>query len=297
MLVVIDNAIPYIKGVLEPYMDVEYAPGDAFRPVLERYRGVPKCLIIRTRTKCNKALLEDSNVCFIASATIGEDHIDKDYCQACGIGVASAPGCNSAAVMQYVFTAMAACGLLLEDACQRSNLTMGVIGAGNVGEKVARLAQALGMRVMRNDPPKQAEQQRLIGEGLFSADSAIEYFELEDVLENSDILTLHTPLNSSTVGLAGKHFFQTLKKGAHLINASRGPVVDDDALLASKKPGLFLSDVWNCEPAINERVLDRAALATPHIAGYSVEGKQNATDAVVRASSTVLPENSITPIT
>ena len=124
---------------------------------------------------------------------------------------------------------------------------------------------------MRNDPPKQKQ-------GI-----PLDYYSLEDVLENSDIITIHTPLDSTTRGLAGKRFFSLIKKDAHLVNASRGGVVDDEALLESRRLGLFLCDVWNGEPEISLRMMERTALATPHIAGYSVEGKQNATDAVVRA--------------
>ena len=271
MIAIVDNAIPYIKGILEPYLEVIYSPGEAFSSAIEKAGKQEKCLFIRTRTKCDKSLLEGHDVRFIASATIGKDHIDEDYCRANSICVANAPGCNSSAVMQYFLTAISQTGILPESSKDREKLTVGIIGAGNVGEKVARLCLALGFRVMRNDPPKQAQ-------GI-----PMEYFSLEEVLENSDIVTIHTPLDSTTRGLAGKHFFSAIKKGAHLVNASRGPVVDDNALLQSKKLGLFICDVWNNEPDINKDILQRSALATPHIAGYSVEGKQNATDAVVRA--------------
>ena len=275
MIAIVDNAIPYIKGTLEPYAEVIYAPGEGFIQALEKTKGEPVCLFIRTRTKCEKSLLEGHNVRLIASATIGKDHIDEDYCRANSICVANAPGCNSSAVMQWVATALAQTGLLPETRAERQKMTLGIIGAGNVGEKVARLAESLGLRVLRNDPPKEHEQKKGLHQG-------IEYHSLEEVLCESDIITLHTPLDKTTKGLAGKSFFSQMKKGAHLLNASRGGVVDDEALLQSKKLGLFLCDVWNGEPIISLKMLDRTALATPHIAGYSVEGKQNATDAVVR---------------
>lgn len=271
MIAIVDNAIPYIKGVLEPYAEVVYVKGEDFATALEKAKGESVCLFIRTRTKCGRSLLEGHSVRFIASATIGKDHIDEDYCRAKSICVANAPGCNSSAVMQWVATAIAQTGLLPENRAERQKLTLGIIGAGNVGEKVARLAETLGFRVLRNDPPKQKQ-------GI-----PLEYFSLEEVLENSDIVTIHTPLDCTTRGLAGKRFFSLMKPGTHLINASRGGVVDDDALLQSNNLGLFLCDVWNNEPKISLKMLDRAALATPHIAGYSVEGKQNATDAVVRS--------------
>ena len=283
MIAVIDNAIPYIKGVLEPYVDVVYAPGDAFKNVLDSHPEEEFCLLVRTRTKCGKDLLQGRKVRMIASATIGKDHIDEDYCRANSICVANAPGCNSAAVMQYVFTSLAYSGILPETVENRKKTTIGVVGAGNVGGKVARLAERLGFRVLRNDPPKEAAQLAAMSNGQSAPDSVVDYHPLEEILESSDIITLHTPLDETTRSLAGERFFSAIKKGAHLINASRGPVVDDNALLKSKNLGLFICDVWNNEPDINKEVLQRSALATPHIAGYSVEGKQNATDAVVRA--------------
>ena len=285
MIAIVDNAIPYIKGVLEPYLDVIYAPGEDFSSAIKNAKQEEKCLFIRTRTKCNKALLEGNNVRFIASATIGKDHIDEDYCRANSICVANAPGCNSSAVMQYFLTALSQTGILPETRKDREKITVGIIGAGNVGEKVAQLCLKIGFKVLRNDPPKQA-----LG-------IPLDYFSLEEVLENSDIITLHTPLDSTTRGLAGKHFFSAIKKGAHLVNASRGPVVDDNALLESKKLGLFICDVWNNEPIINKEILQRSVLATPHIAGYSVEGKQNATDAVVRAFAAFADINALKDFT
>lgn len=270
MIAIVDNAIPYIKGVLEPYADVIYAPGEDFSSAIKKAGNQEKCLFIRTRTKCSKALLEGQNIRFIASATIGKDHIDEDYCRANSICVANAPGCNSSAVMQYFLTAISQTGILPENKKEREKLTIGIIGAGNVGEKVAQLCLKIGFNVMRNDPPKQEQ-------GI-----PLDYYKIEDVLENSDIITLHTPLDSTTRGLAGKNFFSLIKQGAHLVNASRGGVIDDEALLHSKRLGLFICDVWNNEPKISRQMLNRASLATPHIAGYSVEGKQNATDAVVR---------------
>ena len=198
MIAIVDNAIPYIKGILEPFLDVIYAPGEAFSSAIEKAGKQEKCLFIRTRTKCDKSLLEGHDVRFIASATIGKDHIDEDYCRANSICVANAPGCNSSAVMQYFLTSISQTGILPESRKDREKLTVGIIGAGNVGEKVARLCLKLGFKVLRNDPPKQAQ-------GI-----PLEYFSLEEVLENSDIVTIHTPLDSTTRGLAGKHFFDLI---------------------------------------------------------------------------------------
>ena len=285
MIAIVDNAIPYIKGVLEPYSDVIYVPGEDFSSAIKKAKQDEKCLFIRTRTKCNEALLKGQNVRFIASATIGKDHIDEDYCRANSICVTNAPGCNSSAVMQYFLTAISQTGILPETRKDREKLTIGIIGAGNVGEKVARLCLKLGFKVLRNDPPKQKQ-------GI-----PLDYYSLEEVLENSDIITIHTPLDDSTRGLAGKKFFSQIKQGAHLVNASRGGVIDDEALIKSKRLGLIICDVWNNEPKISRQMLDRATLATPHIAGYSVEGKQNATDAVVRAFANYTSINTLKDFT
>ena len=239
-----------------------------------------KILIIRTRTKCNAELLDGSGVKAIATATIGTDHIDIPYCNANSIKVFSAPGCNSGAVMQYVFTSLAALNLIPSTVSERNKITLGVIGAGHVGEKVARLGEAMGFKVMRNDPPKEQEQRTYGG--------SIPYFSLDKVLQNSDIVTMHTPLDATTRGMASAEFFSRIKEGATFINCSRGEVLDEEALLATKRVGRVILDVWCNEPNINRALLSRADIATPHIAGYSVEGKKNGTAAVVKSIATLL---------
>lgn len=266
MKVIIDKDIPFIKGVLEPYGKVEYCKGSDIKA------GEADALIIRTRTKCNAELLEGSKVKFIATATIGCDHIDLNYCALRGIEVACVPGCNSGAVMQYVFTALFE---LLNRKALKNDLknplpTFGIVGVGHVGGKVAALAKALGFKVLLNDPPKAAELPQCV--------------DLQELLANSDIVTLHVPLDDTTRGLADERFFDSMKEGAIFINSCRGEVVEDEALIKyrAKLSGL-ICDVWRSEPNINRELLDIADIATPHIAGYSVEGKVNGTEGVIRA--------------
>ncbi len=283
MYLIIDKDIPFINEVFEPYAKVYYCAGGEFaEPLLECGRE-EVVLVVRTRTKCTSSLLSGANVRLIASATIGLDHIDLSYCNTHSICVSNARGCNSKAVMQYFFTSLAYSGHLPENRQERSKLTIGVIGAGNIGEKVAVLADRMGFNVLRNDPPKAELQKQKLRAGTMLEADAQTYYSLEEVLENSDIVTLHTPLNNSTINLANKRFFSLIKPGAVLVNSSRGEVVEDSNLLSSSRLGDFICDVWQHEPAISQQMLLRSVVATPHIAGYSEEGKRNATDAVIRA--------------
>lgn len=293
--IVIDKDIPFIKGVFEPYANVEYLKGNEFTNETVKNADA---LVIRTRTKCNEALLGGSSVKFIATATIGTDHIDLDYCRKASIEVTNAAGCNAGGVMQYVFTALyylsekkgfelPCCASFKENndsnihgACKK---TIGVIGVGNVGKKVSELAEYLGFEVLRCDPLKEREQTLAFNAGQMRINEFKDYYSLDYLLENSDIVTMHTWLDSSTYNMADAGFFSKMKDGAVFINASRGEVVDDAALLDNA--GRFCAvilDVWNGEPQINRRLLQAADIATPHIAGYSYEGKVNGTTMAVR---------------
>lgn len=260
---VIDSAIPYISGVLEPYGEVVYLPGKDFTPTDVRDADA---LIIRTRTRCDASLLEGSRVRLIATATIGFDHIDLERCNAHDIKVITAAGCNAAGVLQWVSAALAMLsengGLLPE------KTTLGIVGVGNVGSLVERYARAWGFRVLRCDPPR---QQREGGD----------FLPLEQVLQQSDIVTLHTPLDATTYHMINRETLSLMRSDAVLINASRGEVAATEALLATDRP-LFI-DVWENEPNIDEKLLHKAVVATPHIAGYSAQGKANATAMVVAA--------------
>lgn len=227
------------------------------------------CLVVRTRTKCDTVLLFGSKVRMIATATIGTDHINLDYCKANGIHVANCAGCNAPAVAQYVFAS-----LLSLSNRPLSQYTLGIVGVGNVGKIVERWARQLDMRVLLNDPPRQASE------------GGTQWSSLEDIAREADIVTFHTPLDSTTIHLADTAFFQSLKRTPILINAARGPVVDNAALVEALKTGQVqhaVIDCWEGEPNINPELLRMAAIATPHIAGYSYEGKVRATSMVLDA--------------
>ncbi|MDX9906430.1 MAG: 4-phosphoerythronate dehydrogenase, partial [Bacteroidales bacterium] len=274
-VIIIDDHIPFIKGILEPFARVTYAPGGVIdKDIAFKADG----LLIRTRTRCNAELLDGSPVKFIASATIGTDHIDIQYCNDQSIEWHHAPGCNSGSVMQYLASALSKLSTIHQISLEGK--TIGIIGAGNVGKKIALLATSLGMNPLLNDPPRA----RIEGQQGFVA--------LQKIKEECDLITFHVPLNlegdDRTFHLADDAFFNSLNKKPLIINTSRGAVVDSSALKAAHKKGMirgFVSDVWEDEPHIDRELLAIADIATPHIAGYSVEGKANGTVAVVRAAS------------
>ncbi len=265
--IVVDKAIPFLEGVFDPYADMTYLPGDKIGPEDVRDADV---LMVRTRTKCNADLLEGSKVKFIATATIGTDHIDFPYCDSKGIVVRNAPGCNAGGVMEYVFSALY--GLASRKSISLQGDTIGIIGVGHVGSLIERMGRALGFKILKCDPP------RAEAEGSFG------FCDLEYLLQNSQIVTLHVPLDETTRGMANSEFFSLMQPGAFFINAARGEVVCDDALKAAiPKLGPVIIDTWNHEPDIDLDLMDKVAIATPHIAGYSYQGKQNGTAAAVRA--------------
>ncbi|MCX6227895.1 MAG: 4-phosphoerythronate dehydrogenase PdxB [Bacteroidia bacterium] len=275
MKIVIDDKIPYIKGVLEPYAEVIYLSGDKTNAAVVKDADA---LITRTRTICNEELLAGSAVKFIATATIGFDHIDTDYCEKVNIAWTNAPGCNSKSVEQYIASAL----MVLAEKHQFSltEKTIGIIGVGNVGSKVARLCETLGMKVLLNDPPR-VRAEKLKG-----------FVGLDEILEKSDIITLHVPLNMEgedmTFHLADSNFFSKTKHKPILINSCRGEIVDTNSLKQALKDSQLsgvVIDCWENEPAIDLELLSLVDLATPHIAGYSRDGKANGTSMSIRALS------------
>ena len=274
-MILIDNKIPFIKGALDDVAELRYLNGSDFRK--EDVKDA-EALIIRTRTICNADLLRNSRLKFIATATIGFDHIDTDYCGQNGITWTNAPGCNSSSVEQYIVSA------LLELAYRKNfrpgDMTLGVIGVGNVGSKVTRAARILGMKVILNDPPRE----RVEGSKGFSS--------LDKIKQEADIIIFHVPLIKNgmdkTYKMAGNNFFKTLAKPVYLINTSRGDVVDETALLAALNQRIIkacILDVWENEPDINPELVAKTEFATPHIAGYSTDGKANGTSMSVQAVS------------
>lgn len=267
MKFVADVDIPFLKGVLEPYGEVVYKKG------LEICRDDiidADALLIRTRTRCDAELLEGTKVSIITTATIGMDHIDLEYCSSHGIEVANASGCNAGGVMQYVFSALY--GIAARKGIKIDGATIGIVGVGNVGSKIEYMADYLGLNILRCDPPR---AQKEGPEGFCS---------LEQLLAESDIVTLHVPLDETTRGMANADFFTLMKPGAIFINTARGEVVDEPALLeAVPKLGAIVIDTWNHEPDVNEELIDVVDIATPHIAGYSYQGKVNGTTMAVQA--------------
>jgi erythronate-4-phosphate dehydrogenase len=271
--VVADDKIPFLKGVLEPYASVRYMDG---RQIDHAAVEKADALIVRTRTLCNKSLLQGSRVKFVATATIGFDHIDTAYCDAHDIRWVNAPGCNAASVQQYIASVLATLSVNCD--FPLAGKTIGIVGVGHVGKMVETLARLLGMRVLLNDPPR-ARSERDLG-----------FVSLEKLLTESDIVTLHVPLNitgeDNSFHLINEHTLRMFKDGAWLINTSRGEVADNhdlkNGLSAGKLKGAII-DVWENEPEIDMELMDKVIIATPHIAGYSADGKKNGTVHVVRA--------------
>lgn len=275
MKIIIDDKIPYIRGAFEGVAEVVYLPGAKTTPEVVKDADA---IVTRTRTICNEKLLAGSSVKFIATATIGYDHIDTDYCDKVGIKWTNAPGCNSKSVEQYIASTLMV--LAERRNLQLKDLCIGVVGVGNVGSKVARICNLLGMKVLLNDPPRER------------AEGSSEFVSLKKVMDEADIITLHVPLNmkgeDATFHLGDGEFFSGLKRKPILINSCRGEVVDTLAVKAALKRGQisgFVCDCWENEPDIDLELLDITEIATPHIAGYSKDGKATGTQMSVKAIS------------
>jgi len=266
MKIVADENIPYVKEVFSGLGEVRCLSGRAMhRAAL----ADADALLVRSVTAVDAQLLEGTNVRFVGTATIGTDHIDEDYLQSRAIAFTSAAGSNANSVAEYVITALLV--LAQQNDWDLPNKTLGVVGVGNIGSRVENMAQALGLNVLPNDPPLQ----RQTGDARF--------VDLATVLE-ADFITLHVPLTRSgpdpTYYLLDEAKLEPLSPQTVLINTSRGAVVDNlalDAQLTNKGLGPTVLDVWEDEPDIHVDLLERVAIATPHIAGYSLDGKANGT--------------------
>lgn len=258
MQIAVESKIPFIRGILEAAGHlVTYLAPEEFTPRAVRNMDA---LVVRTRTRCDFALLSGSRVKHVVTATIGTDHIDLDYCRREGIRVSNAPGCNAPAVAQYVLSACSALG--------RRGGTLGIVGVGHVGSIVARWARANGFRTLLCDPPL----------GLPAT--------LADIASEADIITFHVPLDDTAFHMADARFFASLRRRPLVINAARGPVVDTRALKDALRGGCVsgaVIDCWEGEPNLDPGLLRMADIATPHIAGYSLEGKRRATAMAVMA--------------
>ena len=273
MKIVVDDKIPFIReAIAQISTDVIYKPGIAISP--DDIHDAD-ALIIRTRTRCDETLLKGSKVSFIATATIGYDHLDIEYLKRAHITWTNCPGCNANSVGQYIHS----CLLLLEKekGYNLSKTTVGLVGVGHVGHAVIEAIRPLGVQILLNDPPQK--------EALHNAGKPHESFpKMEELQEKCDIISFHTPLITKgpypTFHLANKTFFNALKKQPIIINTSRGAVVDNTDVLQALKDGIIrdaIIDTWENEPNINQELLNLIYIGTPHIAGYSADGKANAT--------------------
>lgn len=272
MKILIESHIPYIKGLLEPFAQVEYLEPQQFT---SESVADADALIIRTRTYCNASLLDGSRCQFIGTATIGTDHIDLDYCKNRGITVCNAAGCNAPAVAQYVLASIYQ-HMQAKHIASPESLTVGVVGVGHVGSIVARFAKECGFKVLLCDPPR-AERE-----------GGDQFTSLSHICAEADIITFHTPLTKqgehATYHICNEKMLGNLGKCSLLINSARGPIVETEALLKHLRTNDNLSvaiDCWEGEPNINPDLLQRAFIATPHIAGYSAEGKKRGTAMVI----------------
>lgn len=281
MKIVVDNKIPFIKGVLEPFAEVVYLPGKETTPEVVKDADA---LITRTRTACNETLLKGSSVKVIATATIGYDHIDTEWVEANGIWWTNAPGCNSWSVKQYISSVLVR--LAERHGLDLEKLTLGVVGVGNVGSKVATVGKALGMKVLLNDPPRVRANDYPSIPGI-GKDA---FVSLDSIVGQADIVTLHVPLEKEgedpTWHLFDAARLAAMRPSQILINSSRGPVVDNRALKNCLKAGTLkgaVLDVWEGEPDLDAELVSLLDYSTPHIAGYSADGKANGTMMSVQA--------------
>jgi erythronate-4-phosphate dehydrogenase len=262
MKIVADPNIPCVREAFGPLGEVTLVTGRQMNAAVVRDADV---LLVRSVTPVNAALLDGSRVRFVATATIGFDHVDTGYLALRGVKFATAAGSNANSVAEYIVAAM------LELAHRKNfrlrDKTLGVVGVGNVGSKVVRYAEAIGMRVLQNDPPRQRAEG-----GVFVS--------LERVVAEADIVTFHVPLTKSGPDAT---FHMLEPRSGILINSSRGAVLDNKALLAAKPDALVL-DVWEGEPNLLPGLLEKTDIATPHIAGYSFDGKVNGTRMIYEAA-------------
>jgi erythronate-4-phosphate dehydrogenase len=275
MKIIIDNKIPYIKGALEPYAEVVYLPGNLTTAEVLKDADA---LITRTRTPCNEETLKGSNVKFIATATIGFDHIDTAYCKAAGVEWVNAPGCNAESVNQYISAALLSYSKRMN--IDLKGKTIGIVGVGQVGSRVAKTCEILGMKVLLNDPPRQRQE----------GDS--QFVSLASIQQQADFISFHVPLNrqgiDKTMHMVDESFLQNLGKNPLILNTCRGEVYDTQAVKNARQAnhisGLVI-DCWEHEPNIDLDVLKMADCGTSHIAGYSRDGKANGSKHSVQAIS------------
>ena len=286
MKILVDENMPYAVELFSRLGNVQAVPG---RPIPQDALNDADALMVRSVTKVNEALLAGKPVKFVGTATAGTDHVDDAWLQQQGIGFSAAPGCNAIAVVEYVFSSLLI--LAQRDGFQLRDKTVGIVGVGNVGSRLNARLRALGIRTLLCDPPR--------------ADRGDEetFSSLDQLVAEADILTFHTPLNMSgpysTHHLVDADLLARLPADRILINACRGEVVDNaallDALNGPKKLTAVL-DVWEPEPGLSLALLDKVAIGTAHIAGYSLEGKARGTTQVFEAFSQFIGQPQKVPL-
>lgn len=272
MLIVADENIPLLDAFFAGFGEIRRYPGRAIDAACVKDADV---LLVRSVTRVDRALLDGSRVKFVGTCTIGTDHLALDYFAEAGIHWSSAPGCNARGVVDYVLGSLLTLAEL--DGASLPARTYGVVGAGEVGGRLVEVLRGLGWKVLVCDPPRQARE-------------GGDYVSLEQIIEQCDVISLHTPLTRSgelpTWHLLGQAQLARLRPGAWLINASRGPVVDNQALrqlLRERDDIQAVLDVWEGEPQVDLALADLCVIATPHIAGYSLDGKQRGTAQIYQA--------------
>ena len=272
MLIVADENIPLLDAFFEGFGEIRRVSGRAIDRATVEQADV---LLVRSVTNVNRALLEGSKVRFVGTCTIGTDHLDLDYFQQAGITWSSAPGCNARGVVDYVLGSLLTLAEI--EGVDLTRRTYGVVGAGEVGGRLIKVLQGLGWKVLVCDPPRQAAE-------------GGDYVSLEQIIEACDVISLHTPLTKqgpqSTWHLFDEKRLNQLRSGTWLINASRGPVVNNAALrdvLLEREDLQAVLDVWEGEPEVDVALAELCVLATPHIAGYSLDGRRRGTAQIYQA--------------
>lgn len=272
MLIVADENIPLLEEFFADFGEIRRFPG---RQISRADVLDADILLVRSVTKVDRDLLEGSAVRFVGTCTIGTDHLALEYFQRAGIQWSSAPGCNARGVVDYVLGSLLTLAEI--EGADLTQRTYGVVGVGEVGGRLVQVLRSLGFNVLLCDPPRQA-------------DEGGDYVSLEQIIEQCDVISLHTPLDKAgsdpTWHLLDRERLNQLKPGTWLINASRGAVVDNAALrevLTRREDLQAVLDVWEGEPQVDVELADLCVLATPHIAGYSLDGKQRGTAQIYQA--------------
>jgi len=272
MHILADENIPLVDEFFAGFGEIRRMPGRSInRAALENV----DVLLIRSVTRVDREMLEGSAVRFVGTCTIGTDHLDLDYFEQAGIEWASAPGCNARGVVDYVLGSLLALAEVRGESLPRRRF--GVVGAGEVGGRLLEVLRGLGWDVRVCDPPRQVRE-------------AGDFVSLDEILAECDVISLHTPLTLGgdwpTFHLFDQARLSRLRPGTWLINASRGAVVDNAALrdLLLQRPDLeAVLDVWEGEPQVDAALAGLCHIATPHIAGYSLDGKLRGTAQIYAA--------------